>query len=459
MRRGGGLIITAGDNVADNLDSYNKLLFKQNKGILPAQSQGRSGSAGRQSFFARRRRVALPATAVARFPGFHLSLHAPPCPIFQIPAVIPTAGPSSRTLFFRPEGPQRANLPNEDPALLEWNPPLPAGEAQKEGEPSARQPLRLGPRLATRYRGKVILVTTTVNPDWTSRPSAGTPGWHNSGSFLPLMQQLWRLAVSGKVRDQAVLVGQPLQEVLGSGESPLKARVFAPGGKKEGVETLTQTAEGLTLFQWSDTDQAGVYRVTLGNEPTDYLFAVNPPASTGETNDSESDLSRVEERRLLEIFSGLNFKVLTKPEDAPPPANVFSDQEVWPVRNGPPIAYWLLLSVLGLMLLEVVLACVFAHFTVVPGLKQPPRLRLLGPVVTAALALVAVVAVSATFLQAAANNNDFLSFLPESAGPLGNGSWAFSRRDRAKVRSGNCNPAPIVPCPPGCGSASVCSAW
>jgi len=43
---------------------------------------------------------------------------------------------------------------------------------------------------SNRFRGKVILITTTVNPDWTSRPSAGNPGWHISSSFLPFMEQV-----------------------------------------------------------------------------------------------------------------------------------------------------------------------------------------------------------------------------------------------------------------------------
>ncbi len=414
LRRGGGLVVTAGDNVADNIDLYNKLLFNQKKGLLPARLVGVQEAPAGNHFYLDADDSHFKKPPLRAFLDATDRFTLRRAQFFKYLRVTPSAGPGSQVLMFRATGPQAANLPDADPALLAWHPPLPVEDA-----PAVAGKGGAAATLSGQYRGKVIFLTTTVNRDWTT--------WPGSASFLPMMQQLWRLGVSARLRDQALPVGAALEEVVGSVEGHLRAvaalpkeeaakatlpeaTLFLPGG--DTVQVPTQNVEDLLLFRWAKTDQAGVYRVTVGKAPTDYLFAVNPPPTTLDTGSSESDPERLDRERLKEIFSGWDFQLVKNPADARPPQNTQGSEAVWPVRHGPWVAFRLLLAVLGLMLLEVVLACAFARFSVVPGIKQIPRLRLLWPGVTAVLAVLLIGVVAGTLLQAAATN-DFLSFLPD----------------------------------------------
>src|SRR5262249_11872754 len=93
------------------------------------------------------------------------------------------------------EGARDKDMPNNDPAFIEWNPPLPRIDGPR-------------PRAAPRMRGKVVLFTSTLNVDWSS--------WPGSPSFGAMMQEVTRFAMTGRLREQASLVGTPLEEYLAS---------------------------------------------------------------------------------------------------------------------------------------------------------------------------------------------------------------------------------------------------
>ena len=78
-----------------------------------------------------------------------------------------------------------------------------------------------GSAVPARYRGKVILFNSTFNMDWTT--------WPGSPSFGAMMQELARLAVSGRLREQATAVGGVLEEFLPGGSAELDATVNFPG--------------------------------------------------------------------------------------------------------------------------------------------------------------------------------------------------------------------------------------
>src|SRR5207245_3917876 len=96
-------------------------------------------------------------------------------------AELAPGGRPRKILSFMPEAStasaaalERANaslLPAGDPALVEW----------------------------PRYRGRVILYTSTVNMDWNT--------WPISPSFPALMQELLHYAVAGCLREQAAASG------------------------------------------------------------------------------------------------------------------------------------------------------------------------------------------------------------------------------------------------------------
>ena len=144
LRRGGGIVVGLGDRAADNLENYNRLLFKDGSGLLPAK------------LF---KKIQAPA-------DHHFTLNAQDDQFLQPPLhafrddddrgslrggrfrryVEAKAGgdPTIRTILtFLPEldvltkTPFDKTLANDHPALIEWNPPLegrgggPAGRSQE----------------------------------------------------------------------------------------------------------------------------------------------------------------------------------------------------------------------------------------------------------------------------------------------------------------------------------------
>src|SRR5262249_45349982 len=140
----------------------------------------------------------------------------------------------------------------------------------------------------SRCRGKVLLLTSTVNMDWTS--------WPASPSFLAMMQELTRFAVSGRLREQATLVDGVLEEYFTNG-GELEGALVVPG-EDNAHKFKTQPVDDLSLFRWTETDQSGVYRMTVGQDPQEYLFAVNVPMRVPDRKSVESDLTRTDAVKL-----------------------------------------------------------------------------------------------------------------------------------------------------------------
>ena len=76
------------------------------------------------------------------------------------------------------------------------------------------------------------------------------------------------------MREQATLVGQPVEEYLPTAGNDADATIQVPlaGAKPQIVRT--QAIEDVSVFRFADTDYSGVYKVTVGSEPREYLFAV-----------------------------------------------------------------------------------------------------------------------------------------------------------------------------------------
>src|SRR5262249_59469629 len=125
---------------------------------------------------------------------------------------------------------------------VEWQPLLPPPVREEATRP------REAPPRPTRARGRVLLVTTTVNMDWST--------WPAYRSYLPLMQELLSFAVSGKLREQAVTVGDPLEEFLPITGAGLDVTLTLPDGRKETIKT--QPYEEASMLRWADTDLSGI---------------------------------------------------------------------------------------------------------------------------------------------------------------------------------------------------------
>ena len=209
-RQGGGVVFGLGDQV--DAGAYNDLLFRNGQGLLPARLLKKM-AAPRDVLF----HFAMEGKGYQEVPleppldafgndNDRLSLQA--ARFWKYYQVVPAekGGPAKILSFMaasaraNSQGKETEGLPQGDSGLLEWHPPsapLPGDDAaagREKGQPPPRS------------RGRVILMTSTLNGDWTS--------WPASPSYPALFQELTRFAVAGRLREHAVTVGEPLEEFL-----------------------------------------------------------------------------------------------------------------------------------------------------------------------------------------------------------------------------------------------------
>ncbi|MFO0928730.1 MAG: VWA domain-containing protein [Gemmataceae bacterium] len=323
----------------------------------------------------------------------------------------------SRLLAFAPAAAaaRRAHRPGRStarrPAVWEWRPPL--------------QPVK-GADLADRPtvvpgRGRVVLVTTTLNSDWNR--------WPVSPAFPPLMQELLYYAAAPRLRERALTVGEPIEIYLTSTGS-VDAAVEAPrdgsggptGDGDEAARRVTSQPFGDgSVIRFGDTDAAGVYKLHLGSAPQEHLFAVNVPAAADDQRGSESNLLRTTEDELKKTFPEWDLQVVDELRQVKHAQAMVETNEVVYSPQGGPIAHVLLLAVLGLVLSEVVLAWRFGHYTAAPTPgEQPVRRPGAKEWALAAAPWLLFAALGGVGFVLAHNawTGDFLGFLPETARAL-----------------------------------------
>ena len=250
LHRGGGVVISLGPRV--DLEAYNRLVYRNGDGILPARLIGRQSAPPKSYFnlFAGsddkdykdpplnaftdiRDRETLRS---ARFHEYVRAELAPGGRARKILSFLPEASTASAS------SQERGNvspLPAGDPALVEW----------------------------ARYRGRVVLFTSTINMDWTT--------WPVSPSFPALMQELLHFAVAGRLREQRAVVGDVLEEYLPPAAGGLAFTLHTPDGRIESGHTQPQAEVG--VLRWTDTDISGVYRATIGQRSARILVCRECP--------------------------------------------------------------------------------------------------------------------------------------------------------------------------------------
>jgi hypothetical protein len=385
LRRGGGVVFCLGPNA--DLEAYNRVLYRDGEGILPARLLGR-----------RRAPMQQPFNLFADEPSFRQP------PLLAFVSEQDRAGLFSAR--FReyvgvepaPRGRSRTILSFiQESASSKLGTTIEPRSTGRVSEPALLE--------AGRHRGRVVLFTSTVNMGWTT--------WPVSPSFLPLLQEILQFAALGRTRERAASVGEVLECFLEAGGSGLHARVRLPNERTE--DGRTELVDDVGVLRWTDTDVSGLYVATVGQHPQEYLFAVNVPAATDSQQASESDLARIGSAELQAIYPGWDFQLgtdLAQLRHATSPATEApADQPLHGM--GMVIARWLLLAMLCLLVLEVVLAWKFGHYSAVPSSwdSPPAPTRILGP-------SVALVTGLAFFLLAgvlvhAVCTGDFLGFLPD----------------------------------------------
>jgi Aerotolerance regulator N-terminal/von Willebrand factor type A domain len=380
LRSGGGAVFCLGPHV--DLEAYNRLLHRNGEGILPARLMGIQATPDKRFFnlFADEKQFHEPPLDAFGAERDRLSLLSARFRQY-VRAELPP-GRARKLLSFMPETSVSSS------AAPEHGTPLPIGEAAL---------------LDSAYlRGRVVVFTSTVNMDWNT--------WPISPSFPAFMQELLRYAVAGRLREHAAVAGETLEAVLQPGNVGLDASIATPDGRIEKTQTTTQ--DDLGVLRWTDTEVSGLYRATLGHSPQDYLFAVNVPTATEAQQSSESDLARTNCDELQAAYPGWEFQFVSNPHDVSHSGGPIEADTEQPIRGmGRVLAHWLLLGMLVLLILEVILAWRFGHYTAVASEVPPASGRAL-PVtvaVTVGLLIVALVGI----LAHAAWTGDFLGFLSD----------------------------------------------
>ncbi len=116
---------------------------------------------------------------------------------------------------------------------------------------------------ARRHRGRVVLVGTSADRDWTD--------WPIHQSYPPVMEKIVLLAASGRSEDRNVSVGQPLDLTLPPSAAGAEVAVVWPDRDEAVKESDVHRAKTkLTLdgdvsrFRFGDTARSGTYRVEIG---------------------------------------------------------------------------------------------------------------------------------------------------------------------------------------------------
>jgi Mg-chelatase subunit ChlD len=412
VRRGGGLVFSMGDKAAENFDAYNRLLYKDGHGLLPAKLSKKIQTPQDEHFFLRaedevKSFLELPLRAfkdekdktTLNHVRFYQYVQAAPAPQAHLILKYWTeTGSGDRPV-------KGETTPPGDPAMLEWNPPAgrDPGEAPRSGKRVAAP---------AHHRGKVVLVTSALNTDWSN--------WPGSPSYGAMVQELTRLAASGRLREQAAVVGTVLEEYLSGATAELEVVFHYPEAFNDikPSKSRTQLVEDVNVFRFGDTDQtrtdySGIYRVIVSATGQEIPFAVNVPVASTDQRGSESDLARLTVDGLKKAYPAWeNLRSATDIRNiglAGGPEQVHTITEITP--RGPEMAGYFLGLVLLLLFIEVIMAWKFGHYTTVEGVTAPTTASLFWPVTLAIIALV-VFTVLATAFYVAIQNRDVLALVP-----------------------------------------------
>lgn len=424
LRQGGGVVISVGERVAENMQAYNRFLYRNDQGLMPAKLEKKIQASADNYFVLQGDDEAFLEAPLKAFADDDDRVSLRSARFRQYLQAKRAADARARTILsFMPEvdplgkAELDKSLPLNDPAIIEWNPPLPR-------DPELDEKIKTTPG---RYRGKVVLVTTTLNMEWHS--------WPASPSFGAMMQELVRLAVSGRLPARASQVGQVVEEPIGKVGGATEVRVRYPHpkeiGQRQGRDKAIREGKfivrefldsprkvrlaevsGLTVLRLTDTDLSGLYLVNHGRNEEELPIAVNVPATTADQRHSESDLARATKEKLRETYAGWDFQLVTDPRNVAAPPGDVDDSEVVRGKLGPAIAHYVLLAVLALLIAEVILAWVFGHYSAA-GTPGQAATGALWPALIGGIAIV-LFAGGAYVLYDAARTGDFLGFLPDS---------------------------------------------
>lgn len=144
-------------------------------------------------------------------------------------------------------------------------------------------------------KGRVAIVTTSADLDGNT--------WAISPSFVPVVQELARQMVVGRVQLPNAMVGEPLVVVSPREGIDVPATLTGPNGMIGPMPLQARERDSERVYTVNETDWAGVYRILFGPPVNEqWPLAVHPPAH-------ESDLARLNEGDLRAALPQIAFEL------------------------------------------------------------------------------------------------------------------------------------------------------
>ncbi len=262
LHLGGSLVWFFGDQV--DIDSYNRVLWRNGKGVLPVKllkgvdAGGPSGTGTTFDPLGYRHPIVRPFEGVERA-GLLTAR------ILKYIKVQPSKDRNVQTALAYATG---------DPAIV----------------------------TSRAFNGTVAIVTTAADTEWSS--------WPVRYSYVPVLNELFTYVIRAKSGDHNVEVGGSAAVSLLPSATPTTVSVQMPSGNPF-VRTVP-AGKGIRLFRLDRLLEAGPYSVTIGPPAAkSILFAAN-------VDTRESDLSRISPDLLKELFSGGQVNYMTGDELAQP---------------------------------------------------------------------------------------------------------------------------------------------
>jgi hypothetical protein len=249
VSEGGGMLITLGSLTP--AEQYDQAMYRESYGLLPAELHAGSSESAR------------PVT-LGNIDTSH--------PVFSFMRGRPDLASSASVTRFMAASPGR-------------------GEARTLASYSSGEPFLIERIFG---RGRVLLMTTTVDADWNALPL--------SSSYLPMMQSIVRYLARGSPGESNLRPGQPIEATFAApgGPGPFSATINAPIGPPRVIE-LARAGDRLEV-RYAQTQVPGRY-VLRGPNPDD-------PARYFVVRDShaESDLSPMTAQRWKSLEDALQFR-------------------------------------------------------------------------------------------------------------------------------------------------------
>src|SRR5262249_45669098 len=160
-------------------------------------------------------------------------------------------------------------------------------------------------------RGRVVLITTTLNADWNR--------WPPSSAFPPFLHELVYYAVAPRLRERALLTGEVFELFLPRSDSvkgkfELPTDPYAPRGQRDDRprEAASRNLGDGNVLRYAETHVSGLYKMTIGShKEREYLFTVNVPSASEDYKDSESNLARASRDELERTYPDWDLQGVT----------------------------------------------------------------------------------------------------------------------------------------------------